>query len=140
MPYLEESRRSYYGWVIVGVVFLAELLAFGLAFAFGVFFKPLVFEFNWSRAATAGAFSIYAIVHDIFAPVAGKITDRFGPRVVAAVGGFCIGLAMLLMSRTSTIWQLYFFYGFVFALGVASIYSPLMATVSRWLQRKEVLL
>ena len=41
------------------------------------------------------------------------------------------------MDNFSTIWQLYFFYGFVFALGVASIYSPLMATVSRWFTEKR---
>jgi sugar phosphate permease len=121
---LEESKRSYYGWVVVGMAFLAELLAFGMAYSFGVFFKPLASEFGWTRAATAGAFSAYAIIHDVLAPVTGRMTDRFGPRVIVAIGGFCIGLAMFLMSHVTAIWQIYLFYGFIFALGVTSIYAP----------------
>ncbi len=133
----EESKRSYYGWVVVGMAFIAELLAFGLAYSFGVFFKPLGSEFGWGRAATAGAFSAYAIIHTLLAPVTGRITDRFGPRVVVAVGGFCVGLAMLLTSHITAIWQLYLFYGIIFGFGVASIYAPLMATVSRWFTEKR---
>ena len=95
------------------MVFLAELLAFGLAYSFGVFFKPLAAEFHWSRAATAGAFSAYAIIHDVLAPVTGKLTDRFGPRVIVAIGGFCVGLAMFLMSRTTAIWEFYLSYAVI---------------------------
>ena len=134
---LEESKRSYYGWVVVGMVFLAELLAVGLVYSFGIFFKPLASEFGWSRAATTGVFFAYAIIHDVLAPVTGRITDRFGPRVVVAIGGFCIGLAMFLMSRITAIWEMYLFYGFIFAVGVASIYAPLMAVVSRWFTEKR---
>lgn len=133
----EESRLSYYGWVVVGVIFLAQLSTFGLVYSFGVFFKPLASEFHWSRAVTAGAFSAYAIIHDILAPVAGRITDRFGPKLVTALGGFYVGLAMLLMSQVNAIWHIYIFYGLIFSLGAASIYAPLMATVSQWFTEKR---
>ena len=85
----EESDISYYGWLIVAMAFLANLIAFGLVYAFGVFFKPLASEFGWSRAITAAAFSAYAITHDIFAPITGWLTDRLGPRPIAALGGLC---------------------------------------------------
>ena len=137
MSHLEESKPSYYGWLVVGVVFLAELVTFGLVYAFGVFFKALVTEFHWSRAATSGAFSAYAIIHDLLAPVTGRITDRFGPRVVVAIGGFCVGLAMFLMSYINAIWQVYFYFGVIFSFGAASIYGPMMATVSRWFTEKR---
>jgi len=133
----EESKRSYYGWAVVGVVFLAELLTFGLVYSFGVFLKPVASEFHWSRAATTGAFFAYAIIHDLLAPVMGKLADRFGPRVVAAIGGFCIGLTMVLMSCTTAIWQVYLFYAVIFSLGAASIYAPLMATVSQWFTERR---
>lgn len=133
----EEYKRSYYGWVVVGFTFLAQLIAFGLVYSFAVFFKPLASEFNWSRAATTGPFFAYAIIHDVLAPVTGRITDRFGPKAVAALGGLCLGLAMILMSHVTSIWQVYIVYGILFSIGIASIYGPQMATVSRWFVEKR---
>jgi len=78
--------------VVVGLVLLAELLTFGLVYSFGVFFKPVTSEFVWSREATAGAFSVYAIIHDLLAPATGALTDRFDPRVITIIGGFSLGL------------------------------------------------
>lgn len=132
-----ESRLSYYGWIVVGMAFLANLIAFGLVYSFSVFFKPLASEFGWSRAMTAGAFSAYAISHDIFAPFTGWLADRFGPRVTALLGGICLAGSMTLMSRITTVWELYIYYAFLFGWGVAAIYAPMMVTVSRWFTFKR---
>jgi OFA family oxalate/formate antiporter-like MFS transporter len=133
----QESSLSYYGWLVVAMAFLANLIAFGLVYAFSVFFKPLASEFGWSRAMTAAAFSVYAISHDVFAPVTGWLTDRFGPRVTAAMGGLCLASSMVLMSRITSIWEFYLYYALLFGLGIAAVYAPMMATVSRWFTLKR---
>ncbi len=133
----QESSLSYYGWLVVAMAFLANLIAFGLVYAFSVFFKPLASEFGWSRAMTAAAFSVYAISHDVFAPVTGWLTDRFGPKVAAAMGGLCLGSSMVLMSRITSIWEFYLYYALLFGLGIAAVYAPMMATVSRWFTIKR---
>src|SRR4030042_6422831 len=112
----EESRRAFYGWVVVGVAFLAQLLTYGLVYSFGVFFKPMAEEFGWSITAIAGVFSSYALVHTFLAPVAGKLADRFGPRLIVITGGFCGGLTMLLMSQVTALWQVYLLYTLIFSL------------------------
>jgi hypothetical protein len=43
----------YYGWVIVGLSFLANLTAAGLRSAPSVLIHPLEAEFGWSRTAVA---------------------------------------------------------------------------------------
>jgi len=133
----QESRVLYYGWTVAGMALLANLFAYGLVYAFSVFFKTLSHEFGWSRSAIAGAFTAYAIIHNVFAIPAGRITDRFGPRPVLIVSGFCLGLSMVLMSRISTIWELYLYYGVFLSLGVGGIYTPMMATVSKWFIKKR---
>ena len=132
-----ESKTLYYGWVVVGMAFLANLTGFGIVFAYSVFFKPLSLEFGWSRTVTAGAFSMYAIVHNILAFFCGRLVDRLGPKVVVAGAGFFIGLSMLLMRYISSVWQLYVIYGFFLSLGIACTYAPVMATVSRWFGKKR---
>jgi len=132
-----ESKLSYAGWCVAAMAFLASVITFGLIYSFSVFFKPLASEFSWSRASTAGAFSIYGITHNIFAFFSGWITDKFGPKVAVALGGLCLGISMVLMSKVSSIWELYFYYALIFGLGVAAIYGPMMATVSRWFTYKR---
>jgi hypothetical protein len=36
----EESKLSYYGWIVVVMGFLANLITFGLVYAFSVFLSP----------------------------------------------------------------------------------------------------
>jgi OFA family oxalate/formate antiporter-like MFS transporter len=133
----DESKLSYYGWVVVALVALANLTAFGIINAFSVFFKPLASDFGWSRAATAGAYSLYAITHNILAPFVGAITDKFGPRIAAASGGFCLGASMILMSQIHAIWELYVYYALFLGFGIASVYAPMLATVSQYFRVKR---
>ena len=132
-----ELELSYYGWIIVAMAFLANMVGYGLAYSYGIFFKPMSNEFSWSRSATAGAFGFYGILHTLLAFFAGRLCDRFGPKLVLAIGGFCLGLSMILMRYLTSIWELYIFYGVLFSIGIASVYIPVMSTVSRWFKAKR---
>ena len=108
----------FYGYVIVLIGFFNMLLMFGAFYSFGVFFKPLSTEFGWTRATTSGAYSLAMFLSGLLAIVMGRLTDRFGPRVVLTLCGFLLGLGFLLMSQVSAIWQLYLFYGVIIGVGL----------------------
>jgi len=133
----QESEISYYGWVVVGMGLLTNLVAFGIAYSFGVFLKPMASDFGWSRSVTSGAFATYAILHNLLAVIAGKLCDRFGPKVVLTFAGFCIGLSMVLMTNINTLWEFYIYYGILFSIGMAGGFAPVMSTVSRWFKAKR---
>ena len=82
-----ESRepKFFYGYIIVIAAFFITMVAYGTQYSFGVFFKPLLTEFSWTRAMTAGAYSLYMVLHGFFSIVAGRLNDRFGPRLVVTV-------------------------------------------------------
>jgi len=86
----KESHWSYSGWLMVTMAFLSNVITFGFMYSFSVFLKPVSSEFGWSRASTAAAFSLFGITHDAFAFVGGLLTDKFGPKLTTAMGGFCI--------------------------------------------------
>ena len=96
------------------MAFLANFAGYGLVYAYGIFFKPMSNEFGWSRSVTAAPFGFYAIFHNLLALLAGRLCDRFGPKLVLAIGGFCLGLSMILMRYVTTIWELYLFFGVLF--------------------------
>ncbi|HPQ43242.1 MAG TPA: MFS transporter [Syntrophales bacterium] len=133
----EESSIFYYGWIVVLLSFFACFIGFGLIYSFAVFFKPLSAEFGWSRALISGAFSFYAILHNIMAFFAGRALDKVGPQKILTVAGICLGSSMIIMSHVHYAWQLYVYYGVFFSMGIACTYAPVIATVSRWFITKR---
>jgi MFS family permease len=127
----------FYGYIVVASAFLIMVITWGTSYTFGVFFKPLLEEFGWTRAMTSGAFSLSLIFLSLFSVVAGRLTDKFGPRIVVTVCGFLLGAGYLLVSQVSTIWQLYLFYGVIIGMGMSSAFVPLVSTVARWFVKRR---
>jgi len=130
------KARFFYGFVIVVASFLIITIMWGASYSFGVFFKPLLEEFGWTRAMTTGAFSLSLAFTGLFSVAAGKMTDRFGPRKVMTVCGLFLGSGYFLTSQVSAVWQLYLFYGVVGA-GMGGSFVPMASTVARWFVRRR---
>jgi len=109
----------------------------GTYYAFGVFFKPILTEFGWTRAMTSGAFSLSMILHGLLGIVMGRLTDKLGPRRVMALCGFLLGLGYLLMSQIGAVWQVYLFYGVIVGIGMGGAWVPLLSTVARWFTKRR---
>lgn len=113
------------------------LLTWGIYSTFGVFFKPILIEFDWTRAVTSVASSIFWVIQGLLAIVVGRVNDRFGPRIVVTVCGSILGLGYLLLSQISALWQLYLFYGVVIATGMSGFFIPLASTAARWFVKRR---
>ena len=111
---------------------LIMLVAYGARFSFGVFFKPMLDEFDWSRGLTSGAFTLSMVTQGFFGIIMGRLNDRFGPRLAITVCCFFLGLGFLLMSQTSYSWQFYLFYGVIIGIGMGGVFVALISTVTRW--------
>lgn len=113
------------------------VVMWGIHSSFGVFFKPLLAEFGWTRAMVSGAVSISVIASGLAAIGWGRLTDRFGPRLVVTAGGFFLGLGYLLMSQISALWQLYLFSGVIAGIGLGVAWVPLLSPITRWFIKKR---
>jgi len=101
-------------------------------YSYGVFFKHLIADFGWSRAATSGIHSVFMLSHGGFAIAMGWLVDRFGPAKVMLFCGFIAGLGLTLTSRVDALWQLYMTYGLIVGLGLSAHYTTSTATTARW--------
>jgi MFS family permease len=129
--------KVFYGYIVVAVALFITAIAFGPYFAFGVFFKPVLTEFGWTRAMTSGAFSLAMIVQGLISVVMGGLNDRLGPRIVLTCGGILLGIGYLLMSLIGAVWQLYLFYVVIIGLSLSSTLVPLVSTVARWFVKRR---
>lgn len=132
-----KKPRYFYGYNIVASGFGIQALGIGTFVAFGVFFKPLLADFGWSRATLSGAQSMALIIAGILGILVGRLNDRVGPRIVMTVAGFFFGLGLMLMSGLSSVWQLYLFYGVIVGIGLSSIDIIPLSTTARWFVRRR---
>ncbi|MFC1917342.1 MFS transporter [Chloroflexota bacterium] len=126
-----------YGYVIVAACFCIQAIGIGTFVAFGVFFKPILAEFGWSRATLASAQSVAIVAGGFLGILMGRLNDRFGPRLVTTIAGFFFGVGLLLMSGVNSVWQLYLFYGVLVGIGMSAIDVIPLTTVARWFTKQR---
>jgi len=132
-----DGSGFFYGYLIVAAAMLIMTVIWAVFYAFGVFFKPVLTEFGWTRAMTSGAFSLSALVHGLLGFVIGGLTDKFGPRLVITFCGLLLGCGYFLMSQISAVWQFYLFYGVIIGAGMGGSFIPFMTTVVRWFSKRR---
>jgi sugar phosphate permease len=131
------QRGFFYGSIVIVASFCIFVVMYGTRFVFGIFFKPMLTEFGWTRALISGALSLSMVVQGLLAIVMGGLNDRLGPRIVLTLCGFLLGLGCLLMSQISTLWQIYLFYGLIIGVGMSGVLVPLLSTIARWFIKKR---
>ena len=129
--------KLFYGWVVVLTFVIVGTAIWGIRFTFGVFFKSIESEFDLTRAATSTIFSTQMVLGGVFTILGGWALDRYGPKIVFLLLGLITGLGLLLTSQTNALWQLFFTYSLLLAMGTSAIYVGVMSTVSRWFDRKR---
>ncbi|MFC1971509.1 MFS transporter [Chloroflexota bacterium] len=133
----DKKSKYFYGYIVLVAAFISRLVMYGPRESYGVFFKPMQADFDWSRALISGAYSASVIVQGLVAIIMGGLNDRLGPRVVITLCGVLIGAGYLLMSQVNFAWQLYLFYVLVVGVGMGGNFAPLLSTVARWFVKKR---
>ena len=97
----------FYCWLIVAIVFVTMGIGVNTRTAFSLLFPPILEEFRWERAVTAGAFSFGFLVSAVMSPLLGRMMDRVGPRAVMQLGVGLLAAGLLLAPLTTEAWHLY---------------------------------
>ena len=130
-------EHPHYGWVMV-VMAACIMATHALVFyAFGVFLKPLTVEFNWERGALSGAFSIALLLVGPFSILSGRLSDKYGPRILVTISGLSLGVGFLLMSQINSLWQVYLIWGLSMGVGISCSFVPIISTIPRWFTKKR---
>jgi MFS family permease len=97
----------YYGWLIVGIAFVTMAIGVTARTAFSLLLPPLIDEFGWDRGLAAGAFSFGFLISALLSPIAGRVMDARGPRIVILTGALLLAAGQLFAPFIERPWQLY---------------------------------
>lgn len=132
------ARPSFfYGWVVVAVVFITTATAYLFRYSFSVFYVAILDDYGWSRALTAGAYSVNMASYAIACPIAGYTFDRIGPRKLFPLGAVFLAVAALALSRSDSVGTLYLFFG-IMSFAIATLgFIPSSSLIPNWFEKNR---
>ena len=88
--------------------------------------------FNWSLSSISDPYAVCCLVFSFSMILAGKVQDKYGPRVTALIGGVLVGAGLLLTSQSNSyvIWVLGF--GVLAGAGIGFGYSAATPPALKW--------
>lgn len=136
-PVASITPPFFYGWVIVGVGFLAQLVTGLASQSFATYLVPLAMDFGWSRATMAAPRSLIVAEGALLDPINGWLVDKFGPRAMMGVGTFILGGGLMLFGLIQDLWQ---FYLVNIVMGLGTGFAGLLVVnmaMNQWFRRKR---
>ena len=98
----------YYGWLVLGLSGAGAFAATAIAgVVLGGVQSYILEDTNWSRTSIGLAASCGVWMSGLFAPFAGRMADRYGPRWLMPVGVIVLGLSMFAIGGAHAAWQFF---------------------------------
>ena len=129
-----ESRRA---WVVVWATFVCLAVIFGVSYSFAAFFESFAKEFAAQRADVSWIFGLCGLVYFVLGAGGGMLADRWGPRMVCMTGMVFIAMGLFLTSMAQSLATVYLSYGLLVGLGIAFVYTPSIACVQPWFNKRR---
>ncbi len=130
---LNRARKLDLSWLVLATAFVVIFFNSGSRMAFGVMLKPMEADLGWSRGPLSLVQTTYMVVSAFAMPVAGRLADRYGFRLVIVAFVLVMAAGAGFTGFVEAPWQLFLLYGVVFAVGSGgSNLGVMIVLVSRW--------
>ncbi len=107
-------------------------LALGVLYSWSVISKSIPKEWGWTETQRALPYTIACLIFALMMVPAGKLQDRFGPRMVASVGGILTGLGLILASRFQDVTMYILGFGVLAGAGIGFGYASATPPAVKW--------
>ena len=123
------ALRNPWVQLIAGVVCMAMIANY--QYGWTVFVDPISAKQGWGRAAIQVSFTIFVLVETWLVPFEAALVDRYGPRIMVAIGGVLAGLAWVVDAKANTLFSLYVG-GALAGVGAGIVYGTCIGNALKW--------
>jgi oxalate/formate antiporter len=116
--------------LILGII--AMMAISSPQFVWTLFTGPLNAKLGTTLAELQWTVSLLVILQTWLSPLQASLVDRFGPRLLIAIGAFLSGASWVLSAYVDNLWALYFTYGALGGFGTGIIYVGIVGLMVRW--------
>ncbi|MBI4774502.1 MAG: MFS transporter [Deltaproteobacteria bacterium] len=128
---MEDRRGFHWAWVILATCFVNLFINYSVRLGYGVVLPEMIRDLGFSRTAGGSIYNSYLFAYIAVTPLTGYLTDRIGARMVITACAFILGVGVLLMGTTDTLWTSCLFFAIV-GLGATGMWASVITVVQRW--------
>jgi MFS family permease len=132
-----ESPSDLRRWLVVAAATFGMMMAFAVTSSVAVVMKPLELEFGWLRADIAFAYTLLSAGAAIGGIVCGKASDMLDTRPIVAFGALVMGIGLVAMAWQNDLVTMQRLYLAIGVFGFACLYTPLLANVGLWFDKRR---
>jgi MFS family permease len=131
---LSRENRLFYGWRIVGLTALAQLIAIGCtSYIFGIYVEPIAAEFDASRLVVTSGMAILLLSMAVITPLLGHWLDKHSIRNTMSLGALLMGMGFGCLSQATAVWQMGLILVLFLGVGAAMLgHLPSSKLVTNW--------
>jgi OFA family oxalate/formate antiporter-like MFS transporter len=123
------SSTGRWGQLLCGIACMVMIA--NLQYGWTLFVSPIDQKYHWGTTAIQVAFSIFVATETWLVPIEGWFVDRFGPRIVVAIGGVLVAGAWSLNSVVSSLAELYVAAA-LSGVGAGAVYGTCVGNALKW--------
>lgn len=112
-------------YMLIGSAIILAL-SLGVRHAFGLYLVPMSHEFGWGHNVFSLAIAMQNLIWGAVQPITGAFADKYGSKIVVAVGGALYTLGLLLMAVSSTGLLLNLSAGLILGLALSATSFPIL--------------
>lgn len=135
---MEQNQKIHKGWLVVAAGFGINL-AFGVLYAWSVVSKTLILPLSeggwgWTSAEASLPYALAIAMYALSMALAGAAQDKYGPRIIATIGGVLCGTGLIVASFGSAenATPVIIGFGLLTGLGVGIGYACATPAALKW--------
>lgn len=125
------SNTNSKGWTVL-FAGTGVNLALGVLYTWSVFSQALTEQLHWTKTQATLPYSVACIVFAIMMVPAGRLQDKYGPRLVITLGGALTGIGMIIGGLTNSLTALVIGFGVLVGTGMGLGYSSATPAAVKW--------
>ncbi len=136
---MSTDQRTFNRWIIVVGAILLQL-CLGILYSWSVFVLPVLKELGLQKGRQADvqlAFTIATVAFALAMIPAGRLQDRYGPKVIGMIGAGLLGIAFLITAPFSNLTWIYLTYGVLGGIGMGFGYVTPIGAAVKWFPDKR---
>src|SRR5918911_1229650 len=118
-------------WLILAFSVLSMVAVANFQYGWTLFVPPLQKHLRVDQASVQVTFTVFVLLETWLVPFEGWLVDKFGPKLLVAIGGLCAGLGWIGSGHAETLTTLYLSYA-IAGLGAGVVYGTAIGSALKW--------
>ncbi|ASB49318.1 L-lactate MFS transporter [Alkalitalea saponilacus] len=130
------TQKSSTGWIVTFAATGINLIL-GLLYSWSVIAAELIEKWDWTNTQAALPYTVCVALLSFMTIFGGRLQDKYGPRIIALIGGSLFGLGILLSAFATTPALMVGTFGIISGVGMGFGYASATPSAIKWFEPRK---